>query len=154
MTVIKDDSERGGWAACIDIFQGTIGGEQPVHKGTGVGTDGEYGRSADFRQQFEAERLARLRRRGANIKIGRGEKTGVAPGVEAPEREQGELVIVAHQAAAEVRGNLIEHFRRLGRIVFRQRVDGSRSQAILFDLSHRDSVFSAGVFLEAGKHFQ
>lgn len=77
-------------------------GWEPGEAGTRVG---------EVAQKTEAEGFAGAGLRRAEMKIGSGEEVVMTLGTGAPESENGELVIVAYEIAADEGGDIVEYFR-------------------------------------------
>ena len=46
-----------------------------------------------------------------DVEVGDATEMLMTPGIEAPESDEGKMVVVAHQILTDVRGDGIEHFR-------------------------------------------
>jgi len=89
-------------------LKGTIG-DQALRQGCRVGTAADPAPAGEDLEKLETSGLAAFRLGGMYMKIRRGGRSLVKPGVKDPEGEDGELMVVADGKLADQGGDGIEH---------------------------------------------
>jgi hypothetical protein len=104
VTVVEEEGVRASHLAIGDLFDGTTGSEEAEPGSARVGAEDEVGLVTEFSKDGEAASLAALGAWGTYVEVDGGGEGLVAPGIEAPQREDGEMVIVADQELTDVGG--------------------------------------------------
>ena len=84
-------------------------GDQALHQGRRVGTAADPGLAGENLEKLETGGLAAFRLGRMDMEIRRGGKNLINPGVNDPEGEDGELVVVADEELADQGGDGIQH---------------------------------------------
>jgi hypothetical protein len=108
VAVVEEEGVRASQLIGGDLFDGTTGSEEAVPGSAGVGAGDDVGLVTELIKDGEAAGLAALGAWGTYVEVDGGGEGLVAPGIEAPQREDGEMVIVADQEFTDVGGDGIE----------------------------------------------